>query len=164
MRPTTTQAPQGRGRGWKCAPPRLKLLTDGAGGGNATSAQIEEWGEQGRRQVEAANALQHSIEQVTACVWSPGREVCVTVDHSGQLRDIIFSERAERTSTLRLSGIVTTTIRRALAELQSTVVVQVARDAAGEGSPLALSVENQYRSAFGSPLAALAEQDRRNGH
>ena len=125
-------------------------------------AQIEEWGEQSRRQVEAANALQHSIEQVTASVWSPGREVCVTVDHSGQLHDITFSERAERTSTLRLSGIVTTTIRRALAELQSTVA-QVARDTVGEGSPLALSVENQYRSSFESSLAALADQDQRNG-
>jgi hypothetical protein len=79
--------------------------------------------------------------------WSPGREVRVTVDHSGILTDIEFEEKALITSPLALSRAVTATVQRALADLQQKVL-DVARDVAGEDSDLALSVEREYRSAF----------------
>ena len=134
-------------------------MDDDGAGFAAAMAQIDDWGAAGRRQVELATAMQQSIEQVTASVWSPGREVCVTVDHSGQLSDIAFEDRALRTSPIALGRIVTTTIRRALAELQIKVAT-VTRETAGEGSPLALAVESQYRTSFEHHVGALGDQSQ----
>ena len=122
-------------------------------------AQIEQWSAASLRQVELVNTMQQSIEQVTASVWSPGREVCVTVDHSGQLSDIAFEDRALQTSPIALGRIVTMTIRRALAELQ-VKVAKVTREIAGEGSPMALAVENQYRASFERHVGALGGQSQ----
>ena len=121
-------------------------------------AQIAEWGAASRRQAELATTMQQSIEQVTVSAWSPGREVCVTVDHSGQLSDVAFEDRALQTSPIALGRIVTTTIRRALADLQ-TKVAEVARETAGKSSPMALAVEDQYRTSFERHLVGLDGQN-----
>lgn len=133
------------------------MTTEGASFEGAMT-QIAEWGAASRRQAELATTMQQSIERVTVSAWSPGREVCVTVDHSGQLSDVTFEDRALRNSPIALGRIVTTTIRRALADLQAKVV-EVTRETAGEGNLMALAVENQYRTSFESHLVALDGQN-----
>ena len=126
-------------------------------GFEAALAQIDAWSAEGERQVALAQSLQQSLGSLSATAWSPGREVRVTVDHGGQLSDIVFEDRAMATAPAALGRIVTTTIQRALAALQ-VQVIEVARATAGEGSPMALSVENEYRTSFERSLAALGEQ------
>jgi len=124
----------------------------------AAMAQIDEWSAASQRQLALAQTMQRSIEQLSVTVWSSRREVCVTVDHAGQLSDVVFEDRALVTSPLELGRVVTTTIHRALAELEAKVV-QVARATAGEGSALALSVEHEYRAAFAGPLSAAGDAE-----
>jgi len=126
-------------------------------GFDAAMAQIDAWSAANQQQLASATAVQQAIEQLSVTVWSPRREVCVTVDHRGLLRDIVFEERALSITPLALGTIVTTTIHRALATLQDRVIA-AARAAAGPGSPMALAVENEYRTVFERPLAALGDQ------
>lgn len=68
-----------------------------------------------------AAAIQAEIDATTVSVWSPGREVRVTIGASGLLRDVEYSTRSEAVSNQALSRLTLATLRQALLTLAERV-------------------------------------------
>jgi hypothetical protein len=83
-----------------------------------------------------AERVSAAIEAVRATVWSPGREVRVTVDAAGLLREVEFSDRALRASALTLGPVVTRTITAARAQVAEAVEEAAAVAAVGTIDPM----------------------------
>lgn len=122
-------------------------------------ALIESWGKRAQDQVVQAESMQRELEAMQVSVSSPKGEVTVTVDHTGLLRGISFSDRAEGLTAAGLSRVIMASVRAALDQLQAQVSALAERHFAGDhrtgyGDTLAESITTQYSTALSSPLAA----------
>ncbi len=109
----------------------------------AALAQIDEWSELSRSELKRARATQAALERLHVAVWSPGHEVRVVVDHTGRLHDVEFDAKALSTPVSVLSAATTTAIRRALDRL-AREAERIAKEVAGEGTPMAASLLATY--------------------
>ncbi|GAA3809380.1 YbaB/EbfC family nucleoid-associated protein [Cellulomonas soli] len=119
-------------------------------------ALLDAWDRQGRDQVARANAIQSRLQALRVSVWSPGHEVAVTVDHTGLVVDLEFTDRALDRGPAALGETITRTARSALEQLAVQAEEQVV-DAVGEGDALGRSAIAHYRSSL---LGAAEDQGR----
>lgn len=127
-------------------------------------ALIDSWGARAQAQVAQAESMQRQIEALRVVVTSPREEVTVTLDHSGLLQDITFTDRAAGLTAGGLSRLVLATVRSALDRLGERVaqIAAAERDDAGlspYADDLSASLSAQYSAALTGPLAAYRTQD-----
>lgn len=128
-------------------------VPDYEAGYQASRALIDSWGARAQEQVARADALQREMEQLSITRWSPGREVGVTIDSAGLLRDVEFTEASRTRSAAALSRLLLTALRSAMGELR-TRAEEIAAEHVGPDS-LASTLAAQYESALSGPLASL---------
>lgn len=132
-------------------------MTASGGAGFTDPAMItQEWldAKVDELQELAGNAyeMQRSIDALTIDMWSPGRELRLSIASTGLLERIELTEAAMGLPPNVLSRLVLSTMGRALAALQDEVT-EIARSA---GPGLAQdSTVSVYREAFEGPISKI---------
>lgn len=98
---------------------------------------------------DTAAALVARIGDIRSSETSPYREVSVTVDSSGRLVDISFTESAARRTPAELSRVVIEAAARAQRRAAREAVA-LADEAFGEGSGLSTQMIGEYEARLGS--------------
>ena len=127
-------------------PPRAGAEPPSAGPISAddAAALLESWSAQGRDQLARAQSLGAALAELSVSVWSPARDVRVTVDHAGLLADLELTDKALDASPLSLGRTITATLRTALRRLEEQAVA-TAVEHVGAGDGLTASVTATYR-------------------
>jgi DNA-binding protein YbaB len=102
------------------------------------------------------SAIQSTIDEMRVSLWSPGREVRVTVASSGLLEHVEYSARALSVSAEALAATTMKTLRQAIAEVQSRIDDLTLGEDADE---LSTAVAAEYHTAFATSLAELHSGD-----
>lgn len=104
------------------------------------------WGAASRDALARVERVQAAVEAVRVEMWSPGREVRVTVDATGLLTDVHLSERALRASALSLGSIIVRTAAAARAEAGRRVEAAASDTLGADDDPLLRSVRGAART------------------
>ena len=118
-------------------------------------ARFEAIAREAKDRAESDHELAASLQAMTATVKSRQNEVRVTVNHAGQVTDVVISKRGMELSAQELSRMAQKTIRRPGAEV-GQLVGKAVRESWGDDTPESTQTLSAYE-AFGA-----APQDTSN--
>jgi DNA-binding protein YbaB len=113
-------------------------------------ARVDQWVAAAKAKARRYQVMRAQVEQVSVTESSNDNAVTVTVDSSGNVTNLMITDRVRELSGARIAAVVLETMRRAQAKLPARLG-EVMAEAIGDDTSTIDTVVDNYRAKFPEP-------------